>query len=75
MAAQLVAAQSNQFAGADKNGPTTINIQSTVRLRVKYSLNGLPYSPKLTSADTLRVGCLTIQLDNYNNDRTVNSCP
>jgi hypothetical protein len=75
MAAQLVAAQLNQFAGADKNGPTIINIQSTVRLLARYSFNGLPYSLKLTSADTLRVGCLTIQLDNHNNDRALNTCP
>jgi hypothetical protein len=75
MAAQLVGVQLNYFAGAGKNGTTTINIQSAVLLLGKYGFNGLPYSPKLTSADTATANCLATQLDNYNNDRSVSTCP
>jgi uncharacterized repeat protein (TIGR01451 family) len=74
MAAQLVGAQLNYFAGAGKNGPTTINIQSAVLLLGKYSFNGLTYTPKLTSADSTKANCLATQLDNYNNDRPVSTC-
>jgi uncharacterized repeat protein (TIGR01451 family) len=74
MAAQLVGSQLNYFAGAGKNGPTTVNIQSAVLLLGKYSFNGNTYSPKLSSADTTKANCLATQLDNYNNDRTVSSC-
>jgi len=74
MAAQLVGAQLNYFAGAGKNGPTTINIQSAVLLLGKYQFNGNTYTPKLTSADTTKANCLATQLDNYNNDRSVSTC-
>ena len=74
MAAQLVGAQLNYFAGAGKNGPTTVNIQSAVLLLGKYGFNGLTYSPKLTSADTSKANCLATQLDNYKNDRSVSAC-
>jgi uncharacterized repeat protein (TIGR01451 family) len=74
MAAQLVGAQLNYFAGAGKNGPTTINIQSAVLLLGKYGFNGNTYSPKLSSADTAQANCLATQLDNYNNDRSVSTC-
>jgi hypothetical protein len=75
MTAQLVGAQLNYFAGAGKNGPTTLNIQTAVLLAGKYQFNGLTYNPKLTAADTTRTNCLATQLDNYNNDRTVTACP
>jgi uncharacterized repeat protein (TIGR01451 family) len=74
MAAQLVAAQLNYFAGAGKNGPTTVNIQSAVLLLGKYHFDGNTYSPALSSADTTKANCLATQLDNYNNDRSVNIC-
>jgi len=74
MAAQLVGAQLNYFAGAGKNGPTTQNITSAVLLLGKYGFNGNTYSPKLSSADTTKANCLATQLDNYNNDRSVSSC-
>jgi hypothetical protein len=74
MAAQLVGAQLNYFIGAGKNGPTTMNIQSAVLLLGKYSFNGDTYDPKLIAADTTKANCLATQLDNYNNDRSVNSC-
>jgi hypothetical protein len=74
-AAQLVGTQLNYFAGAGKNGTTTINIQRAVLLLGNYAFNGLTYSPKLTSADTATANCLATQLDNYNNDRSVNTCP
>ncbi len=74
-AAQLVGAQLNYFAGAGKNGPTTLNIQSAVLLLGKYSFNGLTYSPKLSSADNTRAQCLATQLNNYNNDLAVSTCP
>ncbi len=75
MAAQLVGAQLNYFAGAGKNGSTTLNIQSAVLLLGKYGFNGLTYSPKLSSADATRANCLATQLDNYNNNRQVSTCP
>ena len=74
MAAQLVGAQLNYFAGAGKNGPTTANIMSAVLLLGKYGFNGLTYQPKLSSADTTKANCLATQLDNYNNDRSVSAC-
>jgi hypothetical protein len=75
MAAQLVGAQLNYFAGAGKNGATTVNIQNAVLLLGKYQFNGNTYSPKLTTADASRANCLATQLDNYNNDRSVSACP
>jgi hypothetical protein len=75
MAAQLVAAQLNYFAGAGKNGPTTLNIQSGVLLLGKYTFNGLTYSPKLSSSDTNLANCLATQLNNYNNDLPASNCP
>ena len=75
MTAQLVGAQLNYFAGAGKNGITTINIQRAVLLLGKYAFNGLTYSPKLSAADTNLANCLATQLDNYNNNRPVSSCP
>jgi uncharacterized repeat protein (TIGR01451 family) len=74
MAAQLVGAQLNYFAGAGKNGPTTANTMNAVLLLGKYGFNGLTYSPKLSSADTAKANCLATQLDNYNNDRSVSTC-
>lgn len=73
MAAQLVGAQLNYFAGAGKNGPTTVNIQSAVLLLGKYHFDGNTYAAPLTSADTTKANCLATQLDNYNNDRSVSS--
>jgi hypothetical protein len=75
MAAQLVGAQLNYFAGAGENGPTTINIQRAVLLLGKYSFNGNTYSPKLTTADASTANCLQTQLNNYNNDLPVSTCP
>ncbi|HEY2939866.1 MAG TPA: hypothetical protein VGJ27_08640 [Gaiellaceae bacterium] len=75
MTAQLVGAELNYAAGAGKNGSTTTNITSAVRLNGKYGFNGNTYSPKLTSADATKANCLATQLDNYNNDRAVSTCP
>lgn len=74
MTAQLVGAQLNYFAGAGKNGTTTLNIQSAVLLNGKYQFNGNTYSPKLSGPDTTKANCLGTQLDNYNNDRPVSTC-
>jgi hypothetical protein len=75
MTAQLVAAELNYAAGAGKNGSTTTNITSAVRLNGAHSFDGLTYSPKLSSAETTKANCLATQLDNYNNDRSVSTCP
>jgi hypothetical protein len=75
MAAQLVGAQLNYFAGAGKNGPTTIDIQRAILLLGQYAFNGNTYSPALSAADTSTANCLATQLDNYNNDRSVSTCP
>ena len=75
MAAQLVAAQLNYFAGAGRNGTTTMNIDSAVLLLGRYKFNGSTYTPKLNAGDTTKANCLATQLDNYNNNRPVSSCP
>ena len=75
MAAQLVGAQLNYFAGAGKNGVTTINIQRAVLLLGKYGFDGNTYSPKLSSADASTANCLATQLNNYNNDLPATTCP
>ncbi|HEU4870475.1 MAG TPA: hypothetical protein VFT08_06470 [Pyrinomonadaceae bacterium] len=75
LAAQLIAAQLNYFAGAGKTPTTTTNINMAVVLLGKYGFNGDTYSPKLTNADIAKANCLATQLDNYNNNRPVSSCP
>jgi hypothetical protein len=75
MAAQLVGAQLNYFAGAGKNGPATADIQRAVLLLGKYGFNGITYSPKLTTADASTANCLQTQLNNYNNNLPVSTCP
>ena len=75
MAAQLIGAQLNYFAGAGRNGPATLNIQRAIMLLGQYGFNGNTYSPTLSSADASTANCLATQLDNYNNDRPVSTCP
>ena len=75
MTAQLIGAQLNYFAGAGKNGATTTNIASAVLLDGKYKFNGDTYTPKLTAADASKANCLQTQLNNYNNDLPVSTCP
>ena len=75
MTAQLVGAQLNYFGGAGKNGSTTLNIQSAVLLNGAHSFDGNTYSPKLSAAETSKANCLATQLDNYNNDRSISTCP
>ncbi len=76
MAAQLIGAELNYFAGAGINGTTIINIGEAVVLLGKYQFNGDTYNGKLTSADAALAKCLATQLDNYNNNNNpVVSCP
>jgi hypothetical protein len=75
MTAQLVGAELNRFIGAGINGTTIVNIDRAVLLNGKYKLNGLTYTPKLTTADANTANCLATQLDNYNNGRPVSLCP
>jgi uncharacterized repeat protein (TIGR01451 family) len=75
MAAQLVGAELNRFMGAGINGTTIINIDRAVLLLGKYKFNGTSYTPKLTTADANLANCLAKQLDNYNNNNAVSSCP
>ena len=75
MTAQLVAAELNRFMGAGISGITITNIDRAVLLNGKYGFNGNTYSPKLTTADANLANCLATQLDNYNNNRPVSSCP
>ena len=75
MTAQLVAAELNRFMGAAISGTTITNINRAVLLNGKYKFDGLTYSPKLTTADANLANCLATQLDNYNNNRPVSSCP
>lgn len=76
MTAQLVGAQANWFMGAGINPVAITNVQRAVLLLGKYKFNGSTYSPpKPSAADTSLANCLATQLDNYNNNRTVGSCP
>lgn len=75
LAAQVIAAQLNYFAGAAQNDATTSNIQRAVLLLGAYAFDGLSYRPELSSGDARTVRCLTTQLDNYNKNRTVITCP
>jgi hypothetical protein len=75
MTAQLIAAEANRFMSAGISGTTIMNIDRAVLLNGKYGFNGNTYSPKLTAADSSLANCLATQLDNYNNNRPVNSCP
>jgi hypothetical protein len=74
MTAQLVGAELNYAAGAGKNGATTTNITSAVRLNGTYAFDGLTHG-NLSAAATTKANCLATQLDNYNNDRPVSVCP
>jgi hypothetical protein len=75
MTAQLVGAELNRFMGAGISGVTIMNIDRAVLLNGKYKFNGESYTPKLTTADANLANCLATQLDNYNNNRPVSSCP
>ncbi|HEY3412774.1 MAG TPA: hypothetical protein VGM51_06920, partial [Armatimonadota bacterium] len=75
MTAQLVGAQLNRFMGAAISGATITNIDKAVLLDGKYKFDGLTYAPKLSKADTTLAACLATQLDRYNNNLTVTSCP
>ena len=74
LAAQLLAAQLNYFAGAAQNDATTSNIQRAVMLLGAYAFDGLSYSPGLSTGDARTATCLATQLDNYNNG-AVTTCP
>jgi hypothetical protein len=75
MTAQLIAAELNRFMNSGISGTTIINVDRAVLLNGKYSFNGQSYSGKLNTTDTNLANCLATQLDNYNNNRPVNSCP
>jgi len=75
MTAQLIAAELNRFMGAGISGFTISNIDAAVLLNGKYKFDGNSYSPKLSTTDSTKANCLATQLDNYNNNRPVSSCP
>ena len=75
MSAQLIAAELNRFMGAGISGITITNIDKAVLLNGKYQFDGNSYTPKLTAADAALANCLATQLDNYNNNKAVSSCP
>jgi hypothetical protein len=75
LAAQLIAAQLNYFAGAAQNDATSSNIQRAVLLLGAYAFDGLSYSPGLSSSDARTAACLATQLDNYNRNRAATTCP
>jgi hypothetical protein len=68
MAAQLLAAKLNIVAGAATCSAADTAIASAQALLVKYSWNGLIYSPKLTTADAALANSLNTTLDRYNNN-------
>ena len=70
-----LAALALESMGAGISGMTITNIDKAVLLNGKYGFNGNTYSPKLTTADSNLANCLATQLDNYNNNRPVSSCP
>jgi hypothetical protein len=69
LAAQLVAAELNFFAGAAKNGAVITAVNQAVVLLGKYKFDGNGYTPKLTNADANAMNNLATTLDNYNNNR------
>jgi len=69
LAAQLVAAELNFFAGAAKNGAVITAVNQAVVLLGKYKFDGNGYTPKLTNADANTMNNLATTLDNYNNNR------
>ena len=71
---RCVAAELNRFMGAGINPNTIMNIDKAVVLNGKYAFNGLTHGT-LTAADTTKANCLATQLDNYNNNRAVSTCP
>jgi hypothetical protein len=75
MTAQLLGAELNLFAGAGGNGNIATDVSRAVVLNGKYMFTGNGYTGKLTSADTSLANCLATQLENYNSNRTVGTCP
>jgi hypothetical protein len=69
MAAQLLAADLNVQGGAGTCPAAVTAINQAHALLVKYSFNGLGYSPKLTSADANLANQLATTLDKYNNNK------
>jgi hypothetical protein len=68
LAAQLLAAELNQVAGAYSN-PTVINaINQSVLLLGKYQFNGITHTT-ISSADATTMNNLAKILDDYNNNR------
>ena len=69
LAAQLVAAELNFFAGAAKNGAVITAVNQAVVLLGKYAFNGVSYTGKISNADANTMNSLATTLDNYNNNR------
>jgi hypothetical protein len=75
MTAQLLGAELNMFSGAGSNGNIATDVSRGVVLNGKYQFNGNGYTGKLSASDTALANCLATQLENYNSNRTVGTCP
>jgi hypothetical protein len=75
MTAQLLGAELNRFAGAAVPTNAGTVVDQAVWLNGKYHFNGVTYWPALTPQDYMLARCLATQLDNYNNNLTVGTCP
>jgi len=69
LAAQLVAAELNFFAGAGQNGTAINAVNQAVVLLGKYAFTGSGYTGKISNADANTMNSLATTLDNYNNNQ------
>ena len=68
LAAQLLAAELNQVAGAQTNGTVLSNINQAVLLLGKYQFNGRTHTA-ISAADATVMNNLAKALDDFNNNR------
>jgi hypothetical protein len=66
MAAQLVAAELNYYAGAGQKAAATSAINAAVKILGKYHFNGTNYQGNISNADKATMNSLANTLDLYN---------
>jgi hypothetical protein len=69
LAAQLLAAELNFFAGAGQNGTAINAVNQAVLLLGRYQFKDNGYTGKISAADATTMNNLATILDNYNNNR------
>jgi hypothetical protein len=75
MVAQLVAADLNVSAGAGQSLAVMTLRSCAHTLLTNITFNGNTYNKPLTAAQTAQANCLATQLDRYNNNLSVGTCP